>query len=898
MWNPLHHARQRVLLLIGILVILIWGAGGVMAQSASWTVMVYIEGDNNLEGDALTDIQEMEIIGSSDDVNIVVQIDRAEDYSAGDGDWTEARRYRIEENPDNSNIIDVIVEKFGDTDLTTLGTRHIESLGETNNGEPQTLIDFAAWAVETYPADKYALILWNHGGTWIGGFGGDESTEDHDGMNLIELDEALSAITADMGQNFEFIGFDTCLMAGYEVFALLSQYANYGAASEELEPGFGWYYTPIVDALVSDPTVAGDVFAETVVSGYMNFYDELGVEVFGEPWYSYSGQAYGQTAVDFARMDALNAVMSQFVDIAVANMDAELISAIGDARNNTQMFMLSQPDDADIYGSADLVHFMDLLQRFSTNVEVNAAAQAVINAVDELVIAHQATGLNGARGVSIYFPANQRLYQMHGLNERYAQEAPYMSEWTTFLEAFYGQAIAEAVDNENSITISNVIQAGDVVNTLFPPTLVIDTVGTDIVDLSFSAILRLDDGTEYMIDQSTLSSATVTEDGEEITNIPDGVASTQFTWGVDMPIVTDGESAVDTVLLETGDDDTVVVTGDYFFRNGDTVPAYIIFDINTQQAESYWGLNTSETGGQPFEITTKNGEIFIPDWRYFDEAGDVQLQSTGVELVIGDEPLRYDYAPADSGNYSLYVFMTDVAGNVFYDVTELVVDNEGVDTTYRGIADVNFGYTAIYPFDWYGALDIESEDGSTRTEYQSNDGRIVVYFEFYEASELADMDDIAADYLNTYAIEFYDTFEINVGGYDGYEISYYSENEDGDPINGVIAYTVVPENAIGYLIDYTVFDGEVVDEDWYYYADLVNSMTFFTPLDDTASEDATTDSAMGSEVEDLLAEYGITVDDFNTFFEEDGITVNDMQALVDAGEMTIEEFEELFLEEE
>lgn len=896
MFNGLSKVRQRFLLICSIALLALFTIGSVSAQNASWTVLIYIEGDNNLEGDALTDIQEMEIIGSSDEVNIVVQVDRAEDYSAGDGDWTEARRYLVQQNPNQSNIQDIVLEKFGDTDLTTLGTKHLESLGETNNGDPQTLIDFALWGVETYPADKYALILWNHGGTWIGGFGGDESTADHDGMNMLELDLSLSTITSEIGQNFEFIGFDTCLMGGYEVFSMLSRYANYGAASEELEPGFGWYYSPIVEALVSNPSANGDVFAETVVTGYMQFYDELFTEFEGTTWYELSGQAYGQTAVDFSQMDALNTAMNQFISVAIDNMDGELVSAIGDARNNTQMFMLSQPDDVDAYGSADLMHFMELLLRFSTNDEVNTAAQGVIDAINDLVILHQATALPGARGVSIYFPANQKLYTSLGLNERYANEVPYMSEWARFLESFYGTAVTEAADNNNSVTISNVFKLGETVNTLQPPTIVIDTVGTDIVDLSFSAILRLDEGTEYMIDSSTLTSATITEDGEEITNIPDGEASTQFTWGVDMPVVTDGTNFIDTVLLETGDDETVVVTGDYTFSNGDTVGAYIIFDIETQKATSVWGLNSSQTGGQPFEINTRAGEIFIPSWRYFDANGDIQLQSTGVELVFSDEPFRYDFFPADSGTYDLYVFMTDVAGNTYFDKVELIVDNVGVDTTYRGVADVNFGYTAIYPFAWFGGIDIELEDGGTRTEYQDNEGRYVVYFEFYDATALEDMEGVVAEYLDTYTLEISEYFEIFVGNYDGFEIQYTSADEEGNPITGVVAYTVVPENGLGYLIDYTIFD-EATDADYQYYIDLMASMSFFPPLEAETTDSSTSEFPNGN-IAELLEGYGITVADFDEFFAEEGITVADLQAELDQGLFTLAEFEELFLEDE
>lgn len=899
MWNPLRDTQRRVMLFCSVLLILLLVVGGASAQSASWTVMFYIDGDNNLEGDALTDLQELELIGSSDEVNIVVQVDRAEGFSAGDGDWTDARRYLVEYNPANTNINDIILEKFGDTDLTTLGTRHLESLGETNNGDTQTLIDFAEWAVTNYPAEKYALVFWNHGGTWIGGFGGDESTEDHDGMNMVEIDESLSTITDMMGQKFEFIGFDTCLMGGYEVFAMLSDYAHYGAASEELEPGFGWYHSPVMETLVNNPSVNGGDMAQAVVTGYMDFYDNIMVEVVGDNWYSYAGQPYGQTAVDFSQMDALDAAMNRFVSVAVANMDSPLVSAIGDARNNTQLFNLSSPDDVEIYASADLMHFMELLIRFSENADVDTAAQDVIDAINNLVILHDATGLDGARGVSIYFPANQGFYEIGDLNQRYANEVPYMSEWTRFLEAFYGLAISDAADNENSISISNIVQIGETVNTLQPPTLVIDTVGTDIVSLGFNAILTLDDGSQYMIDSSALSSATITEDGEELTNIPDGESSTQFTWGVDMPIVTDGTNAVDTVLLETGDDNTLAVTGDYFFNNGDTVPAYIVFNIASQQAASFWGLNQSETGGQPFEINTTQGEVFIPDWRYFDEEGNVQLQSTGVELVIGDEPFRYDYAPAQSGNYTLYVFMTDVAGNTFIDATQLVVDNDGIDTTYRGAADVNFGYNTIYPFDWFGALDVESEDGAIRTEYADNDDKITVFYEFYDATSMEEMDIFATEYLEIYALETFDTYEITVGGYDGIEVGYYSQTEDGQDVHGVIAYTVVPENGLGYIIDYTVF-GEDAEGDYVYYSDLINNITFFPPLvAEMPTEDGGDEmGAMGgTEVADLIEEYGYTVEEIDEALADSDITVADIQADVDAGLMTIEDVEAALFEE-
>ncbi|HLA45456.1 MAG TPA: clostripain-related cysteine peptidase, partial [Aggregatilineales bacterium] len=241
-----------------LMILLPFSWGAVSAQdSATWTIMVYMEADNNLEGDALADIQEMELVGSTEDVNIVVQIDRAADYSTGDGDWTDARRYLITKNDSSGSIVDIVNAKFENPDAVTLGSEPLEELGEINNGDPQTLIDFILWAATNFPAEKYGLVLWDHGGTWSGGFGGDESTENHDGINIPELDAVLSLVTEELGTGFEFIGFDTCLMGQFEVFSVLSRYANYAAGSEELEPGFGWFYTPALEALVNDPGMDG-----------------------------------------------------------------------------------------------------------------------------------------------------------------------------------------------------------------------------------------------------------------------------------------------------------------------------------------------------------------------------------------------------------------------------------------------------------------------------------------------------------------------------------------------------------------------------------------------------------------------------------------------------------------
>ena len=58
------------------------------------------------------------------------------------------------------------------------------------------------------------------------------------------------------GVKFDFIGFDACLMATVENALMASKYADYLIASEETEPGIGWYYTNWLTALGNNSSLA------------------------------------------------------------------------------------------------------------------------------------------------------------------------------------------------------------------------------------------------------------------------------------------------------------------------------------------------------------------------------------------------------------------------------------------------------------------------------------------------------------------------------------------------------------------------------------------------------------------------------------------------------------------
>ncbi|HQH22137.1 MAG TPA: clostripain-related cysteine peptidase, partial [Thermoleophilia bacterium] len=147
----------------------------VPAPPAKWTVMVYMCGDNNLEKWVSHDIdKEMAAVGSSEDVQVVVLADRTPGYSTADGDWTGTLVFNVTKG------------------MKATPDQAVADWGERDMGSPQTLIDFVTWTRANYPAERYALFLWDHGwGWWPGNTMQDRTSNDY--LDMHELRHALEA---------------------------------------------------------------------------------------------------------------------------------------------------------------------------------------------------------------------------------------------------------------------------------------------------------------------------------------------------------------------------------------------------------------------------------------------------------------------------------------------------------------------------------------------------------------------------------------------------------------------------------------------------------------------------------------------------------------------------------
>jgi hypothetical protein len=133
--------------------------------------------------------------------------------------------------------------------------------------EPEHLTEFIKWTKENYPADRYILVLWDHGGGFASGYGMDSLNRRKEGSSIMLASEIISAIR-DAGVKFDVIGFDACLMQNIEYANALEPYADYYLASEETEPGTGWFYTAGFGKLAADPTLSTEEFGKSMVSSY------------------------------------------------------------------------------------------------------------------------------------------------------------------------------------------------------------------------------------------------------------------------------------------------------------------------------------------------------------------------------------------------------------------------------------------------------------------------------------------------------------------------------------------------------------------------------------------------------------------------------------------------------
>jgi hypothetical protein len=400
------------------------------AATDKWSFLTYIQADNDLAPFANLNLHDMQKVGSTTDVNVLVQWDKPKDNIT--------YRYKILQN----NLVEN------------------NSIKQEMGFYPaKELVDSMKWVQKNFAADRHALILWDHGNgvldranhqrklnSWLGLPGLTRKFWQERGilydysqntfLDNIGLSSACADIKKTIGKNIALLGMDACLMAMIEIAYQVKDSVDYITASQQTEPGTGWPYADVLSSLVGMPTLSTADFAAAIVHAYSNFYS-TGAN---------ADSSYTLSAIDVSKISAattafnnvLTAIaQSQAIDRTTTN------AAIKKARTNTLSFYIPDyVDMVDLYDNltTEFTKLSSTRRKKSSIPSRDRASQAAAAVISAIEIAKQAalaavtassTGpeySGKAHGLSLYFPANGKVDASYK-KTTFAKQ----TSWTTLL---------------------------------------------------------------------------------------------------------------------------------------------------------------------------------------------------------------------------------------------------------------------------------------------------------------------------------------------------------------------------------------------------------------------------------------------------------------------------------
>ena len=683
-----------------------------------WLVMLYQDADDQvLEQDIFVDLNEAERVGSTDRVAIVAQLDRYRGAFQGDGNWTSARRYLVAQ----------------DNDLNAIHSQMVDDLGEVNMADGNTLVDFVTWAMETYPADRYVLVLSDHGMGWPGGWSDPTATSsdgnraplasamDGDFLFLSEIDQALGQIRQQTGlDKFDIIGMDACLMSQLEVYAALQPHAHIALASEEVEPSLGWAYAAFLQELVDNPDMSSQQLAADVVNSYVDqdlrIVDDQARQDFlrqGSPMGGYFGvnavsanqlaqqirRTVTLTAVD---LDVLPNLLTQFNNFAYI-LQNEDQSVVATARDYAQAY-------TSVFGKQaaasyiDLGNFVQLVSKEANSSSVTQAATTLLEAMNTSVVAEKhGTSKPGSTGIAIYFP-NSTLYNSpytgpqsyNLLAERFVKA----SLWDDFLAFHYNdrsfrsdalevvaptEGMPSRAPGAGMINISEITASNDSLSPGDTVRLSASISGQNIgYAYLFFGLYDANSNSIFVADTDYVESPETRQVGGVFYPVwPKSESfSINFNWDGSLFSVSDGSTSTLALFAPvaygaSAADAVYKLNGTYTFADsGEQKFAQLLFmDGKLTQIYGYQGQNDT---GAPAEITPAQGDTFtiLQKWMDLDSSGNVTqvVEVPGDTLTFSSNSVfTWSAVYAPTGDYLVGFMVADLDGNTSQSFTRIAV---------------------------------------------------------------------------------------------------------------------------------------------------------------------------------------------------------------------------------
>jgi len=408
-----------------------------IGTSSAWTIMIWLDGDNDLESAAMQDLNEMEyglyLAKQADPdidskIKIIVQLDRAPGYDSSTlytgKDWTDTRRYYV--RPDSS------------VNYTLTSQRIDNDLGEINMGDASALKDFITYCKTYISAPKYGLILWNHGGGLrkksltksdisddeivTKGVCWDETSND-DFLYTGEITDVLTST-----ESVDFLGFDACFMGMLEVaYEYRPGSSKFGADAIAFSPATeqkdGWEYQKIFNRFASGSTDSEGDTCYAAGSITANIFAEIVAKEYKDAFSSQSGET--QTAVDNTKVEAVKTALDAFAaKIATGSNYKTVIEAIRGSDSSTVTMEYFDETSASAWLSYSCFDLYDFAERVEdgtiTDVTFGTEITDLKTKIEEFILyswggssyssVTTSSFQQGKNGLSFFFPDGDRTY--------------------------------------------------------------------------------------------------------------------------------------------------------------------------------------------------------------------------------------------------------------------------------------------------------------------------------------------------------------------------------------------------------------------------------------------------------------------------------------------------------
>ncbi|MDX1663619.1 MAG: clostripain-related cysteine peptidase [Candidatus Promineifilaceae bacterium] len=729
----------------------------------SWTLLIYLNADNQAAEEGLRALGEVAAAGAIRGVNVLVQVDRAP--AGGEGAWSGARRYRLQAGGE------------GDASDPEL----LSELGAVNMGDPATLRDFITWGTGAYPANRYALLLSDQGGSWPDPMWDAGSA---DGLTAPELSLALEEALNEAGlAQLDVVALDAPLSNELALHRALQPHAHFSAALPGAASGTDAPYTTFANRLYELPEVAGDTLALEMVAAFGSVAEAR----------SATGPVATTTAValDLDQLEALDAALSELVDVLTsAGEQPRMVEfvTVAAARERAQPRTLFVGAGAEPAPVVDLRAFAALIADHSPHETTRAAARRVLAAAAGADLADSGIApARGSGGLTLTFPRSA------ALGQQIARDGtpPY---WERFLTAYW----AAAAEPQPSPSLNLVYTEPVTVGVMVPAFLPFEIAGLALNDLQLLAA-RQEDPSRFRLLMTDLLKPNVDGEGNHLGSWRDGVHDEFVIWEARAPYVSDGSSGDFAALRALAGGELHAAAGRYRESGTEWREALLVFDMTDGRYLGMWQA-PGEGRLSLWRRVRPQGEGEFQLYNlYWDgsaegsavsalsrEAGVTLTFSAGVEPELRAEPLP-------NGAYRLAFVAETVGGERAVALSELTVVNSTRHDGFRAYLDPIYGFQFQYPEQWQ--LVVQDERTVAGRDSQSDTHLTITRHPAWESS----VETLQARVLEAFGpVDILYEEAIFVAGTPGF-LTAYGYDEPGEARTGLF-FTFVSDGT-GYVVD-------------------------------------------------------------------------------------------------